>query len=234
MGCRLWGRHGGIWDAPGTHGAPDPLRGAHVLLGEQPCKGGESWHPRGLGHHRGGPRVVPAPTCIGSARGGRAGDGQRCGAGAEGSPRGGLGSLQPRWPGGRRVPGSGVAERGPARAPLVGRQCPGPRLSPALLGHLGHQPPGRGPPAPRLRQQQWDRAGQSRGGAGGAPCIPSPAHRLHGARAGVGTLCWPRAHGLGDRGSAGGAPQLLHFPSGARGRWLSPCVRLRCPRPGPP
>lgn len=37
--CRwLWGRFGGIWDAHRAHGAPDLLRGADVLLGQQPCE----------------------------------------------------------------------------------------------------------------------------------------------------------------------------------------------------
>lgn len=37
--CRwLWGRLGGIWDPHRAHGAPDLLRGADVLLGQQPCE----------------------------------------------------------------------------------------------------------------------------------------------------------------------------------------------------
>lgn len=31
------------------HGTPDSLRGANVLLREQPCEGEDSWYP-GLGH----------------------------------------------------------------------------------------------------------------------------------------------------------------------------------------
>lgn len=198
--------------------------------GSSPAREGNAgrWHPRGLGPCRGVPHTTPAPTCAG---GGRAGGRWWCGAGAEGSPRGGLGSLLPRWPGVRArgcVPraGSGVAERGPPGAALVSREHPGPRLS---------QPPGWG-----CGGQPWGRAGQSQGGAGGPPQVPLSAHWLWGAGAGMGTLGWPCARGVGDGDSAqwdrlavGWSELCARGRRGSPQHWLSPCVGVCCPRPCP-
>lgn len=183
------------------------------------------------------PHATLAPTCAGGAGDTRAGGRQWCRAGADGSPLGGgLGSTLPCQPGVRarrgHIPGAGggTAERGPPGAALVDWQHPGPGLG---------QPPGWG-----CGVQPWGRAGQSWGGAGGPSQVLPSAHRLCGARAGMGTSGWPRARRVGDGDSAqwdrlaGGWSELcaLREAWGCHGflrHCLSPCVRVCCPHPCP-